>query len=255
MAISTNSIIHYTKSLDNLLQILKNGFSLKYCKEDFFWKQKKLRYAYPMICFCDIPLSEVKKHLESYGHYGIGLKKDWAVKKGLNPVLYLEKESSLSETLMQQIMRFDKNKKELKTNPNTPKIDEVWRQELITLCSHIKNYDGDLIINGKEINNYRFYDEREWRYVPTKLELKGNKRAILQDIYIADKEKYNKEVGKIKLEFDIAEDISYIIVKEENDIHKTLDFISQNFKKTLSASDMEILMTKIISTDQIINDF
>jgi hypothetical protein len=255
MAISTNSIIHYTKNLDNLLQILANGFSLKYCKEDFFWKEKKLKYAYPMICFCDIPLSEVKKHLDSYGHYGIGLKKDWAVKKGLNPVLYLEKQSSLSETLMHQVMRFHENKKELLKNPTATKIDEVWRQDLITLCSHVKNYDGDLLIDGVQIPNYRFYDEREWRYVPSKTELKGNQRAILHDKYLADKEKFNKEVGKVKLEFNIAEDISYIIVKEDEDIHKALDFITQNFKKTLTASDVEILMTKIISTNQIINDF
>ena len=255
MAISTNSIIHYTKNLDNLLQILKNGFSLKYCKEDFFWKEKRLRYAYPMICFCDIPLSEVKKHLDSYGHYGIGLKKDWAVKKGLNPVLYLEKQSSLSESLMQQIMRLHEDKKKSLKNPDTTRIDEVWRQELITLCSHVKNYDGDLIIDGVEINDYRFYDEREWRYVPTTEELKGNKRAILQDKYVIDKQKFNTEVGKIKLEFNIAEDISYIIVREDEDIHKSLDFITHNFKKTLFASDIEILMTKIISTKQIIHDF
>ena len=241
MAISTNSIIHYTKSLDNLLQILKNGFSLKYCKEDFFWKNKKLHYAYPMICFCDIPLSEVKKHLESYGHYGIGLKKDWAVKKGLNPVLYLEKESFLSESIMQQIMRLHNDKIESQKKPPTKLIDEVWRQELITLCSHIKNYDGDLIIDGELRENYRFYDEREWRYVPTALDLKDNKRAVLQDKYVLDKNKYNSELNKIKLEFNIAEDITYIIVKEDDDIHKALDFISLNFKKTLSASDLSLI--------------
>lgn len=255
MAISTNSIIHYTKNLDNLLQILNSGFSLKYCKEDFFWRDKKLRYAYPMICFCDIPLSEVKKHLDSYGYYGIGLKKDWAIKKGLNPVLYLEKDSSLSETLMTQVIRFHENKKELIKNPAADKIDEVWRQELLTLCSHVKNYDGDLIIDGVQIPNYRFYDEREWRYVPDKKILKSNPRAILQSKYIADKDKFNTEVSKVKLEFNVAEDISYIIVKEDDDINKALDFISNNFKKKLFASDLEILMTKIISTNQIINDF
>ncbi|MDQ8011537.1 MAG: abortive infection system antitoxin AbiGi family protein [Flavobacterium nitrogenifigens] len=254
MAISTNSIIHYTKSLDTLLQILKNGFSLKYCKEVFYWKNKTLRYAYPMICFCDIPLSEVKKHLESYGHYGIGLKKDWAVEKGLNPVLYLERESFLSESIMQQIDRLHKDKIESLSNPEK-KIDEVWRQELITLCSHIKNYDGDLVIDGKLISNYRFYDEREWRYIPSPSNLKGNKRAVLETEYVSDKSKYNNEVGKLKLEFNIAEDITYIIVKEDEDIHKALDFISLNFKKTLSAAELEILMTKIISTKQIIHDF
>lgn len=255
MAISTNSIVHYTKNLENLLQILKTGFSMKYCREDFFWKESTLKYAYPMVCFCDIPLSEVKKHLDSYGHYGIGLKKDWAIKNGLNPVLYLEKQSSLSESLMQQIMRFHKNKKEVLINPEIKKIDEVWRQELITLCSYVKNYDGDLIIESETKKDYRFYDEREWRFVPTAKQLKGNSRAINQSIYLANKEKFNSELNKVKLEFDLASDISYIIVKEDDDISKTLDFITQNFKKQLLGSDIEILMTKIISTNQIINDF
>ena len=143
MAISTNSIIHYTKNLDNLLQILKNGFSLKYCKEDFYWKEKKLRYAYPMICFCDIPLSEVKKHLDSYGHYGIGLKKDWAVQKGLNPVLYLEKESFLSESIMQQIIRLDRDKKESKNNPSAKKILKRKSKNKFESYSHVKFTKND----------------------------------------------------------------------------------------------------------------
>jgi len=255
MAISTNSIIHYTKTLDNLLQILETGFSLKYCKEEFKSKDLNLKYAYPMICFCDIPLSEVKQHLDSYGHFGIGLKKNWAINKGLNPVLYLEKQSSLSETIMQQISRIDSNRKEVKANPAVEKIDGVWVQELLTLCSYVKNYEGDLIIDGKLIKDYRFYNEREWRYVPTISELKGNSRAIALAKYIADKDKYNTEIAKIKLDFDLAKDISYIIVKEDQDIHKAVEFITIKFKKRLLAADLEILLTKLISTKQIINDF
>lgn len=255
MAISTNSIVHYTKSLDNLLQILETGFSIKYCKEEFSGNDAVIRYAYPMVCFCDIPLSEVKQHLDSYGHYGIGLKKDWAIISGLNPVLYLEKNSFLTNTLMQQASRLDKDNKEGKTNPEAIRIDEIWRQELLTVSSFMKNYEGNLMINGKEIKNYRFYNEREWRYVPDKDILEENPRAIHLDKYVLDKEKYNSKVNKVKLEFKIPEDIAYIIVKEEEDIHKTLDFITQKFKKTLLALDIEILMTKIISTDQIINDF
>lgn len=256
MAISTNSIIHYTKTLKNLFGILENGFSLKYCKEEFFFGQKQsLKYAYPMVCFCDIPLSEVKNHLNSYGHYGIGLSKEWAVKKMLNPVLYLEKESTLTKSILQQVLRIATNREQVKNNPSSEKIAEVWRQELMTTTSYMKNYEGNLIVKGKEYPNYRFYNEREWRYVPTKEELGKNKRTVPIDLYEKDKDSYNKELQKIKLDFDLSADISYVIVKNKEDIHKILDFITVKFKKQLSASDIEILMTKIITTNQIINDF
>jgi len=255
MAISTNSIIHYTKSLDNLLGILEYGFSLKYCKEEFFGGTTKIRYAYPMVCFCDIPLSEAKNHLDSYGYYGIGLKKDWAIKKGLNPVLYLERNSALASSVMQQAKRINENRTELLNNSNTIKIEDVWRDEFRNLCSFLKNYDGDLIINQKTIPHYRFYNEREWRYVPKQEDLGGNLPAIYIDKYLEKKDEYNSKLRDIKLEFNIPKDISYVIVKEDEDINKTLDFISQKFKKKLLASDIEILMTKILCANQIINDF
>jgi hypothetical protein len=45
-------------------------------------------YAIPMVCFCDLPLSLIKKHVEEYGGYGIGLNKTWGVKNGVAPVIY-----------------------------------------------------------------------------------------------------------------------------------------------------------------------
>jgi hypothetical protein len=36
----------------------------------------------------------------------------------------------------------------------------------INTIRYTKNYSGTLKRDGKTIPNYRFYDEREWRYVP-----------------------------------------------------------------------------------------
>src|SRR5689334_8614782 len=99
MAISSSALIHFTKQKSSLKGILQRGFHIFYCLEnlnlDNRGKSRHYEAAYPMVSFCDLPLSEVKNHIDKYGSYGIGLKKDWAIKNRLNPVLYFEKSSAV----------------------------------------------------------------------------------------------------------------------------------------------------------------
>jgi hypothetical protein len=97
MGLSSNSIIHFTNSKESLIGILNDNFKLFYCKENIIIGNRTFEFAVPMVSFCDIPLSEVKAHIEKYGKYGIGLTKEWAEKQKLNPVLYIEKDSFLSK--------------------------------------------------------------------------------------------------------------------------------------------------------------
>ncbi|MEM9679433.1 MAG: abortive infection system antitoxin AbiGi family protein, partial [Bacteroidota bacterium] len=67
MAISTNSIIHYTNSFKTLTSILKEGFKIKYCAEELdLFEDKGSLAAHPMISFCDIPLSDSVQHFDAY---------------------------------------------------------------------------------------------------------------------------------------------------------------------------------------------
>ena len=69
MPLSLNSVIHHTDSYTKLTGIIKDRFKVKYCLE----KVNGQDIAFPIISFCDIPLSQIQHHAKTYGKYGIGL--------------------------------------------------------------------------------------------------------------------------------------------------------------------------------------
>ena len=102
MTISSDTLFHFTNSVDNLLNILINEFRPRYCLENtgkIFIESGELQQAFPMVCFCDLPLSQSSHHLDFYGSYGIGMKKEWGIKNSINPVFYLHSQSSLSTSI------------------------------------------------------------------------------------------------------------------------------------------------------------
>lgn len=246
MAISTNSVIHYTESLDNIKGILKEGFKVKYCSEALFTKGNvTFSGAYAMVSFCDIPLSETKKHVESYGYYGIGLSKNWAKTKGLNPVLYIDNESNIGKRLLDQAQRIVDAK---------AKLDTIWKEDFVDLMCYTKNYSGKLIRGGNTIENYKFYDEREWRFVPAKEQLNGEKVGMGVKTYLEDKDGHNQKLQHIRLEFE-PKDISYIIVKKEEEIIDVIKHLRELFADKCTAIQLETLLTRITAIEHIINDF
>src|SRR5437660_12748311 len=90
--LSANSLFHFTGSLENLLNILREEFRPRFCLENFNLLQsaaldeEELEWALPMVCFCDLPLSQTGFHLSVYGDYGIGLTKEWGKRNGIAPV-------------------------------------------------------------------------------------------------------------------------------------------------------------------------
>jgi hypothetical protein len=249
MALSTNSIIHYTKSIDSLKQILESGFKVKYCYEKIDSTEKgHLQAAFPMVSFCDIPLSQVKEHIESYGEYGIGLRKDWAKSKKLSPVLYFDKDSELMNYLREEFERLLNKVKE-----EEYELSDL--DHLLNILAYSKNYEADLKLKGSQtIKNYRFYNEREWRFVPNKTILGEAKLFLNESVYGKDKKKYNDALEHIRLTFD-TKDISYIIVKNESEIKEITQSIRNLFADKCTMQEMEILLTRIITTDQIFYDF
>jgi hypothetical protein len=248
MALSTNSIIHYTRTIDSLKAILKEGFKVQYCYEKVLSSEKGYMHAaFPIVSFCDIPLSQVKDHIDSYGDYGIGLKKDWAKMKKLNPVLYFDQDSELINYIREEFERLN-NKTKAKEIPFKD-IDHF-----IKILAFSKNYEANLTRKGSTIKDYRFYNEREWRYVPNLVTLDKAKPWVEEKDYITDIVKYNNTLNHIRLAFDSIH-ITYIIVKNENDIKELTQTIRNLFSEKCTLQEMEILLTRIITTDQIRYDF
>lgn len=242
MAISTNSIIHYTQSFDVLCKILDEGFKLKYCGEKLdLGTAKGSNAAHPMVSFCDIPLTESSVHFKSYGFYGIGLYKEWAFRKELNPVLYIEKNSYMAKSLSSMI--------ECVRKETSGDIGN----EMYLLKAFTKNYSGRLITPTRKVNDYVFYNEREWRYVPKKEDIKSSISLSLTK-YERDKDLYNDRISSYRLKFE-PKDISYIIVESTNEIPDIIQYIKNIYSDRCTAKDLDILFTKICSTEQILSDY
>ena len=247
MGLSSNTLVHLTSEKNSLVGILKEGFKVKYCNEKILTKDGVISSAFPMISFSDIPLSELSTHLESYGNYGIGLKKSWAKENGLNPVLYFDDSSILGAQIRSTFKEVNERIKKKELQSDSFEI-------AINIFSYSKNYEGTLKTSKITKENYRFSDEREWRYVPSKQELQNAKRFIALSNYSTSEQKKdaNNTLSHIRLKFK-ADDINYIFVKDEDEISEFINIIRESHGKE-SFGSVERLMSRIITTDQIKTD-
>lgn len=234
----SDNLFHFTKSLDVLKLILKNGLEPRYCLEDTEWLSIKYKYmAYAMSCFCDIPLSRINEHTDFYGNYGIGLSKEWGLKNGLNPVVYIPSDGEISKlarylALLNPFNDDVEKEKELADN---------WRK-LITLS---KPLTGTMLVAGKPVEK-EFYQENEWRYVP------NIDNFIPQEDYDVLQDEANINAKKYTLKFTPS-DIKYIFVHNDSEIPNLFDFITTNLGD-YPLNDIKILQSRIVSLSTISMD-
>jgi len=163
--ISANTLFHFTSSIDNLRSILTNHFSPRYSLENigFLSKKESIDIAIPMVCFCDIPLSQIIDHVNVYGEYAVGLTKDWAIRNGISPILYLYFESNTMKFIPEFFKTstiFAKIRKEISGKDSNSEV-----KSLLRFMCHCKDYEGSMWRNGEKIDRV-LYNENEWRYVP-----------------------------------------------------------------------------------------
>lgn len=249
--LSSETLFHFTGSIENLNGILENGFYPHYSLEKFLLslKREPSELAIPMVSFCDIPLSEVKDHVSIYGYHGIGMSKEWAENNGLNPVLYLHKGSHLSMGIEDMIIEAASMQR-IENKEEEEKRSMVLKS-ILNMCRYIKQFEGDFIRNGKEQKDYKFYNEREWRYVPDLEKYYVLTEDVFQDLKKRKEE--NEKLKEAKLKFE-PEDIKYIIIKNDKEISGMVEAL-KDIKLKRYPLIIEILTTRIITYKQIEKDF
>ena len=265
-AASSGTLFHFTKSLENLIGILEKDFLPRYCLEEMsvsgaIDRSGKDSMAFPMVCFCDIPLSRLREHLDLYGGYGIGLTKEWGMLKGISPVTYVHEESG-SYRVFQGIwdkLRELNDLREKDSQNNKKRFDSF--EELVEFASYMKPCEGHMFRDGGFVQK-NFYEEREWRYVPhlvgksfeknSKVLVRLTKEDYLDSIKL---ELANRVLGfSEKLDFS-PPDIRYLFVRNESEI---LPFVKsvEGIKGTkYSPNTVRLLTTRIMSSDRISLDF
>lgn len=249
-AISSNTLFHFTNK-ENLIGILENEFyprfSLEYYQVD---EITSFKIGIPMVSFCDIPLSLVYKHMAKYGNYGIGMSKEWAERNRLNPVLYLRRGSQTTQ-ILNDVLNVGAEAVEGVRKLGI-EIESLTKRRdlLIKLFTFTKPFD--CLTKDSEITKY--YDEREWRYVPDPSSYNGAKIILTENKFkdpLLSEE--NEKLKKAKLRFHPS-DINYIIIKEESERLDLLEEIGQ-IKRKYERHTRSVLLSKIISAEQIFQDF
>lgn len=290
--LSANTLFHFTGNITNLQNILKQGFKVQFSQESFDSllepiNNEKQEVLLPMICFCDIPLSNIKEHTLKYGNYGLGLAKDWGVNHGLSPVIYSHPKAETAKIIsnirkeLTKLFDIEENEYSKLNQPifknltdeqiNLLKINNLYylfeqnenNKELFSsvgeYIKYIKPYSGVGYSNGKKIDEIIFYNEKEWRYVPSRENLFSNGQkdsySVKIDRFEARRRAINMNIGKtLKLQFEPNE-IKYLIVKSEDDIPIMIEYLRSIFNNSEEQIELMKLFSKIISIEQIESDF
>jgi hypothetical protein len=250
MAVSSNILTHFTSSIDYLEDILKNGFVPRLCEEDYSFLGKDYHNVLiPMVCFCDIPLHLIHEHISDYGSYGLGLSKSWGKKNGLNPLIYLDKETLLSKPFG-EIFNILPDLRDPSVERNQIILENFWK-----IYCFLKPYQGI----DKKGNDKIFYDENEWRYIPKSLHnIKSDGDIIGLTLFFDEatddkKNEIQSILNKDPLTFD-PENIRYIFIDKDKEREKTINMIGGIKSPKYSSTQIAILCSKIISYSQFEKD-
>ena len=252
--IQADTLFTFTTDLKYLMQIIENSMiSPRYCDEDIrYLKIPKLKkIAYPMKCFCDINMHRLDVHLEWYGYYGLAFTKEWGMRNGIQPIQYINPDSSLCKDFS---IAFSAA---LDVNPERETTAQrKMKNFLLHEMMYYKPYEGKMKNrNTGKIVTKCFTDECEWRFIPD-VTIAGFEQAyydqtILNAGVLNDISNSMIGIPDISLKFNYT-DIKYIIVRTNEDFEKFKDYI---ITLKIPEDDIYQLISKIIIWDDSKGDF
>jgi len=150
-----------------------------------------------VVCFADIPLTELSIHMEKYGKFGLSFTKDFLAKNGASPVFYISSETLLSSNGTENLKDVYNNMIYFFcTNKN---VEEKYKSFFHDLhyyyFSFLKFWNFNLPDNHED----NYYFEREWRlYSGFKFTIDDISRIIIPKKFIKKfKEDFKNYSGEI----------------------------------------------------------
>ncbi|MGN4777462.1 abortive infection system antitoxin AbiGi family protein [Bacillus cereus group sp. MYBK217-2] len=252
---SANTLFNFTGKFEWLTKTLKRkAFSPRYNEEsiEVFGLGDEKKICFPMTCFCDIHLKRLTSHMKKYGDFGIGLKKEWGINAGVQPIQYINVHSPLHREFAELFTKTLRSEEE----DNDLLIEH--QNFLLTKLLYIKPLEGMMRVSSTE-DDYatrNFHDEREWRYIPN-INSQGDLPLLLPKDHMSPQAylSYSSALEH-KYEFWLDykyEDIKHLIVKNENYREQLIHFISD--KLDINNYEKMLLVSKIIVWDDINKDW
>lgn len=193
--------------------------------------------------------------MATYGNYALGLTKEWGVRNGVAPVLYSYPTSGAARSIA-ALLTLEIHS----SNPEglaAPSAADEAQERLLThvsdLIAFLKPYEGPFLRQGRVLQNVRFYDEREWRYVPDDYHSFPTleREEYLDFLKLRDANEALRRLPRLSFE---PSDIKYIVVATEVEVLPMIHEV-ERIKAKYTEDQVKVLTSRIISAEQIINDF
>lgn len=252
--VQADTLFHFQGQLDWIINPLRlKMLSPRYCVEDISYLgiEGIQRIALPMRCFCDINLHRLGTHLYWYGYYGLAFTKEWGMRKGIQPIQYINPHSCLRSDFSEAFSAALRDE-----NENTGEAQTKLQNFILHQIMYYKPYSGPFKNRiTQEVSDKCFTDECEWRFV-SDVHIEDYQPVFFdEDIFRAGSLKNINDsmegISSISLTFEYS-DIKYIIIKDAADFQQITSAISAF---DVSDSVKYDLISKIIVWESSKGDF